>query len=495
VIGGGSGVASGGANDSFRFAHTQLTGDGAITARVTGVPLASPANNNAKAGVMIRESLAANSRSAFVALTPGSASGVIFQSRAATGGNTSTASATLGVWPPYWVRLVRVGNIFTAYRSPDGVSWTQLGTPQSIAMGATVQVGLASTASDNNQVNVGKFEHVSIVNAPSVAIAQVAPDPRGSAIPSIMFTFDQPVIGFEPPDVQLTRASTIVSLAGATLESTDGGRTWMLGGLGGLTGRVGDYAIAIADDAATNSAFVPLRAAASEGWTMNFLGGTAGDEQMKLVATTGTSADYFLGGVYQYSFNPAALGAPLLLDGGGGTDALDLDGVAVTLASTQTLSSIALNDGATIDARDHDLLVDYPAGAPSPIGVSSGSAYTGLSGEIGSGVFSSLSQAQQGVTGLGIAEARDILNLAADATALWSGRAVDASTVLIKYTYVGDLTLDGYIDAVDYGHIDNWVQFPGTTGYFNGDVNYDGVIDAQDYGYIDNNIQVQGPPL
>jgi hypothetical protein len=51
------------------------------------------------------------------------------------------------------------------------------------------------------------------------------------------------------------------------------------------------------------------------------------------------------------------------------------------------------------------------------------------------------------------------------------------------------------VDAADYGVIDNWVQFPGASGYANGDLNYDGVIDAADYGIIDNTIQLQGPPI
>ena len=80
-------------------------------------------------------------------------------------------------------------------------------------------------------------------------------------------------------------------------------------------------------------------------------------------------------------------------------------------------------------------------------------------------------------------------------TVLWNGVIVDATSVIVKYTYIGDADLNGYVDAVDYGTVDNWIQFPGTTGYGNGDFNFDGVIDAVDYGYIDNSIQLQGPPL
>ena len=94
-----------------------------------------------------------------------------------------------------------------------------------------------------------------------------------------------------------------------------------------------------------------------------------------------------------------------------------------------------------------------------------------------------------------VAEAADVLFLSGDEVGQYEGQQVDATTVIIKYTYTGDANLDGLIDAVDYGVIDNSIQFPGSSGYFNGDFNYDGVIDAADYGYIDNNIQVQGPPL
>jgi hypothetical protein len=72
---------------------------------------------------------------------------------------------------------------------------------------------------------------------------------------------------------------------------------------------------------------------------------------------------------------------------------------------------------------------------------------------------------------------------------------VTGSTTIAMYTYAGDVNFDGLVDASDYGIIDNYFQFPGTTGYANGDFNYDGVIDAGDYGIIDNTFQLQGAPI
>jgi hypothetical protein len=161
VVGGGAGFA--GAADQLRFAYQTLAGDGTITARVLGVPNGAPGSYNARAGVMIRDSLASNSAAALVALTPGSVNGVLFQSRATTGASASTlATATTNIFPPYWVRLVRSGDQFTAFASPDGTTWTQVGSPQTIAMGTNVFTGLVSTAGNNQQVNTSTFQNVAI---------------------------------------------------------------------------------------------------------------------------------------------------------------------------------------------------------------------------------------------------------------------------------------------------------------------------------------------
>ena len=100
-----------------------------------------------------------------------------------------------------------------------------------------------------------------------------------------------------------------------------------------------------------------------------------------------------------------------------------------------------------------------------------------------------------GLTTLGVTEASDLLGLTGTQTQIWNGHTLDATSVIVKYSYVGDANFDGVIDGADYGAIDNWVQFPGTWGYSNGDFNYDGVIDGADYGLIDNAVQLQGAPL
>jgi hypothetical protein len=151
----GSGGDIGENADAFHFVYQPLTGDGEIVARVTGVGDTDPL---AKAGVMIRASLAADAPNALVAVTP--AGGIVFQSRASAGGDTDTTADDGSA--PYWVRLVRAGNVFTAYRSADGNNWVQVGDPVTIDMAADALIGLAVTAHDDAVINASTFEGVAV---------------------------------------------------------------------------------------------------------------------------------------------------------------------------------------------------------------------------------------------------------------------------------------------------------------------------------------------
>jgi len=148
--------------DSFHFGYQQMTGDGEIKARIV-----SQQNTQewALAGVMIRESLAANSRHALAAMTPGH--GLSFDYRATTGGNTSYTAGGSGT-VPYWLRLVRSGNTITASKSTNGTTWTNMGSA-SIAMGSTVYVGLAVTSHSNGTLGTATFDNLSFTGQPPAA--------------------------------------------------------------------------------------------------------------------------------------------------------------------------------------------------------------------------------------------------------------------------------------------------------------------------------------
>ena len=109
---------------------------------------------------MIRDGIGASAANVLLAMSPGSVNGAFFQFRATSGGSTTT-STNPGIWSPYWVRLARSGNTFTAYCSADGNTWTLVGTAV-VTMGATVNIGLAVTASDDNQLNISTIQNVSV---------------------------------------------------------------------------------------------------------------------------------------------------------------------------------------------------------------------------------------------------------------------------------------------------------------------------------------------
>lgn len=155
ITGGGSGV--GGTSDSFRFASTTLTGNGQIVAQLTSV---SNSSSSVEAGVMIRESSAADSPAVSLLLSPGNTASLL--TRATTGGSTSKTSK--GNSGDQWIKLVRVGNTFSAYISPNDSAWTLIGST-SVTMNATVSIGLAVSASSLKSTETAVFKNVAFTGS------------------------------------------------------------------------------------------------------------------------------------------------------------------------------------------------------------------------------------------------------------------------------------------------------------------------------------------
>ncbi len=148
-----------GSTDQFHFTARTLTGDGEIIARVYSIQ--EDINAWSKAGVMIRETLNADSAFAMMVVTP--KQGASFQYRTTSGGS-AFHSTTGGPAAPLWVKIVRQGNSFTAFYSADGSSWIQQGGPVVINMGSTVYFGLGVTSHDVSWRCSGFFDNVSVSN-------------------------------------------------------------------------------------------------------------------------------------------------------------------------------------------------------------------------------------------------------------------------------------------------------------------------------------------
>ncbi len=151
----GSGTDIWGTADAFRYYYRPWTGDGTITVRAESIE-----NTHvwAKAGVMFRETLAANSRQVMAIVSPGK--GVAVQYRRATGGSSQNVALTAGT-APEWLRLTRSGDLFSAEASENGTTWRTLGSI-TIPMASSVFVGLPVTSHNNSTLATGVFDHPAV---------------------------------------------------------------------------------------------------------------------------------------------------------------------------------------------------------------------------------------------------------------------------------------------------------------------------------------------
>lgn len=145
--------------DEFHYNYQQISGDCTITARVISL---SP-DARTLGGVMIRETLAANSTHAVTTMVN---TGVNAFFRVNTGGGTNHSGTTSGMAKPYWLRLVRSGNTFKAYHSPDSggtpSGWVQKGATTTINMASSVYIGLAVCSRIDGTIGTGVFDNVTV---------------------------------------------------------------------------------------------------------------------------------------------------------------------------------------------------------------------------------------------------------------------------------------------------------------------------------------------
>ncbi|WP_276392940.1 PKD domain-containing protein, partial [Eudoraea chungangensis] len=173
-----SGVDIWNSSDEFHYVYQPLTGDGEIIARVLSL---DDTDDWAKAGVMMRNTNAANSAMIFMEISPNPQSvGVAYnlQHRQSAGTAMTVSGNNIGPVPiayPHYVRLVREGNTFTGYASTTNGNWVEVGS-RTITMGETIQVGLATTSHNDGVITTATYDDVSVTtndggNTPPVAAA------------------------------------------------------------------------------------------------------------------------------------------------------------------------------------------------------------------------------------------------------------------------------------------------------------------------------------
>ncbi|MFD5788933.1 ABC transporter permease subunit [Streptomyces sp. NPDC127037] len=138
-------------NDSFSFVHRTLTGDGSLTVELrslTGVAdtgtgkTARGVQPWAKAGIIVKESLAQGSPYAALMATGGHGLRMQYDYTHDTAGPRVRQG---------WLRLVRSGDVLTGYASADGSRWTRVGRAKLPGLARTVRAGLFATSPQAKQ--------------------------------------------------------------------------------------------------------------------------------------------------------------------------------------------------------------------------------------------------------------------------------------------------------------------------------------------------------
>ena len=152
--------------DHFQYLYRPFLGSGEIIARVVSV---TRADYWSKAGVMFREDLSAGAKNAFMFETPPPDHNTPIMHWRNQANNASVEIyGPNGLPAPIWVRLTRLGNVFTGYYARDNGNgthgpWIQLGPSDTIFMSPNIYVGLALTGHTNSTTSTAMFDHVQIL--------------------------------------------------------------------------------------------------------------------------------------------------------------------------------------------------------------------------------------------------------------------------------------------------------------------------------------------
>jgi hypothetical protein len=241
--------------DQFHFVYQPMTGNGEVIARVASI---TNTHAWAKAGVMIRETLTADSKHALVVTSIGK--GYAFQRRQQTGDYSVHTTGGTGT-APGWVRLVRTGDLFEAYRSANGTTWTRIAS-DTIPMGATVYAGLAVTSHNAAAATTAVVDNVRVTAStggnqpPAVSITA----PANGSQPASGSTVTIQAAATDPE----SRMASVDFYAGTTLISRD---TTAPYSAAWVAGAAGNYALTATahdqDGNSTTSAAVTVTVSAS----------------------------------------------------------------------------------------------------------------------------------------------------------------------------------------------------------------------------------------
>lgn len=142
-------------SDNCDFASVSLMGDVQIVARVVSL---QHANVSSKAGIMIRNTTTPES---MIAAMYYSQKELSFEYRAMRRNSGRSNEISTVVKLPYWLKIIRKGDLFISQRSADGNNWHTVEI-KTLKMDDAVCYGLAVTSQDSTKLAEAEFDNVSI---------------------------------------------------------------------------------------------------------------------------------------------------------------------------------------------------------------------------------------------------------------------------------------------------------------------------------------------
>jgi len=164
VIAGG--LDLGPTNDILRLVSKPVTGDFDARVRVTDLRgTFDSLETTAKAILTAREQIAVSSGLADVWVTPLPPADNTISARVRPGANVGIANVGAAVTPSglpnAWLRIMRIGNQFSTYRSTNGSNWVAFGT-NTLALGPTLNVGVGAVSHRNGRTITATFSDFKI---------------------------------------------------------------------------------------------------------------------------------------------------------------------------------------------------------------------------------------------------------------------------------------------------------------------------------------------
>jgi len=152
---------------------------------------------------------------------------------------------------------------------------------------------------------------------------------------------------------------------------------------------------------------------------------------------------------------------------------------------TSRVTSLSIASNGRLDLNDHDLVIDYTGS--SPIGTIRPLLQSGFGSGSWNGSTTMITTTAGATaagtpdkTGIGYVEATDL-----GSPANFSGVPIDSTCVLLRYTLLGDSTMDYTVNISDFARLG--ANFNLASNWFNGDYNYDGTTNIGDFSLLASN--------